>query len=323
MGTLFSKLIDSRSKAYFINEDALDLVKVESPAPSDEQNTDALSNDENVELSNTLKAMMAVVGYRIDRLTELQKHLIMMDEIKDELEKASGEKLPFYDNDKMFTLAKHLREGAPRLAKKILQLEKSKNTAPTAEVVQECYTVLKHSINFQKQLVMEFKSDLLHESLTLKTIAGLTIGITGGLTIVFDAFEQLIRELKLTDQLDLGLFEVAKKIIETIGEPIDTSESKMPQNASFALYKATWARGLKATAEFMDQENYLANKHDVRTKIEHISYKLYLLHASIEALKIMLHACAGLLRVAGQEVKMSQDQTLSSQVISAVTPALN
>lgn len=311
-------LIKQEVERLLVKEDILDYVKTANQQQL-KRKEDSLDNEEHIEFSNMLKLVMQIVAHRIQKLKELKDQLQILNTIKDSL--GENNKVIFH-GDENFVKTVELQKKLPTLLKKIAEIELEK--IPLVSLQEDFDKIIKESIGIQQQFIDDCKSDLLTETLTLKTIAGLSIGMTAGLTVIFDVMKDLVYELKLSDRLPVIEFlDDVNLLISVIGQPFGhVSDDVIDDETSYNIYKIAWSMGLKGTKDFINKNDYLENKHQIKTKIEHIIYKVFLLNHLIDVIIGLLHGFAGLLRIGNQQVKMTQRQEVPgvlTQILSKAT----
>jgi hypothetical protein len=171
-------------------------------------------------------------------------------------------------------------------------------TPATPAALQEMATVLqevaKRADIHNKKVLKEQRELTLSEDLGVSAVIGLTLGLMGGLPMLFKGLTWLAGKLKLP-KVQAAMKHAYEVVHHAEAKVIDYI---IPDRLSFIIYQGFWKRGLKASKAPLDFASYQKGAEGARKTVETYVYKAFLVYFFLNGLAGVLHAGASLLGAA-------------------------
>lgn len=193
-----------------------------------------------------------------DTLEQSRVQLVVIEEIRKEVEEKAGKKLPIDTATNFSQVLSSLSQGA----------------------IVEYQDYIKKAV-IQQQLSPQ--QPTISESLTLPTIASFTFGAARNMSGYLETLEELARHFKAHKLLrGLKIAGMVTKKIESRGNVVSFDDQ-----ISIVLYKALWDKGFQSSKIFLSDSDYLSGAENARLLTEGLFYKLnlgYYAFGSIQSL---------------------------------------
>lgn len=204
-----------------------------------------------------------------DRLEQARIQLLVVSEIKQEVEAKTKNQLPT-DTVTLFGTA--------------LQTLSQAAVVEYQEFAKR--SVVQHGLGPDEPTIKE--------SLTLPTIASFAYSAAKNLSASLQTLEEVARKFK-SPKLLKGL-----KVAGMVAKRVDSKGGtfKFGDDISLATYKALWDRGFQTSKTFLSDQDYLSGKDNARLLSEGLFYKLNMAFASYGAIQTLLSICVAYLKEA-------------------------
>jgi hypothetical protein len=284
----------------FLRSAAAGASKVASGAWEKAKATMAQSNAKLNQLINT----------KLQQIEQLKTGLGPVVSMIQAAEQQTGEKLP---PNPALQQAQQMAGVAQGAMAEIQQAQQQAKTAtpPTSQpggtpppsgaeqqAVQEMARVLqetaKKAEEHNKKVLKEQRELTLSEDLGISAVIGLTLGLMGGLPMLFRGLTWLATKLKLPKVA--AAMKHAYDVVHHAEEKV--IDYIVPDRLSFFIYQGFQKRGLKASKTPLDFASYQQGKEGARKTVETYIYKAFLVYFFLNGLAGALHAGASLLGVA-------------------------
>lgn len=208
-----------------------------------------------------LNNIQAVIQMLYDRLEQARLQTAIIDQVRTEVEQKTGKRI---QTDELIGLAMKLPDKV--------------------KAASDEYS--------QARAFMSPDEPAIHESLTLATAASFAMTAAKSMGTMLKHLAKAMENCQ-AQKLIQALTDAAR-VMERI-EGTDSAPS-LPDDQSFALYKALWDKGFHASKTFLPTDEYKANKENSRLLSEGVFYKMSLSLHAFGAVQGMLSLCSAYLK---------------------------